>query len=175
MLMALLSVSWYVPDETWQSVEISHGVVWPGKSFKTWEWDHGLRSYLHPLLFVPGFEILKFFQMDSPFIVSTLPRLLQGLLTSVADVTFVGFFDRHFAKRRVDTKWFVFIYLTNWCQSYKTFFFLSLMMRPKKLERLSLETLSSQVLEFEVKAGANPIGARFRCFLLGEAPGVSTK
>jgi len=32
------------------------------------------------------------------------------------------------------------------------------MMRPKKLERLSLETLSSQVLEFEGKARANPIG-----------------
>jgi hypothetical protein len=40
-------------------------------------------------------------------------------------------------------------------------------MRPNKLEGLSLETLSSQVLEFEVKARANPIGAPFRCFLLG--------
>jgi hypothetical protein len=30
-----------------------------------------------------------------------------------------------------------------------------------------LETLSSQVLEFEGKARANPIGAPFRCFLLG--------
>jgi hypothetical protein len=30
-----------------------------------------------------------------------------------------------------------------------------------------LETLSSQVLEFEGKAKANPIGVRFRCFLLG--------
>jgi hypothetical protein len=32
---------------------------------------------------------------------------------------------------------------------------------------LSLETLSSQVLEFEGKARVNPIGASFRCFLLG--------
>jgi hypothetical protein len=38
-------------------------------------------------------------------------------------------------------------------------------MRPNKLERLSLETLSSQVLEFEGKARANPIGGPFRCFL----------
>jgi hypothetical protein len=36
------------------------------------------------------------------------------------------------------------------------------MMRPNKLEHLSLETLSSQVLEFEGKARANPIGAPFR-------------
>jgi hypothetical protein len=40
------------------------------------------------------------------------------------------------------------------------------MTRPNKLEGLSWETLSSQVLEFEGKARANPIGAPFRCFLL---------
>jgi hypothetical protein len=42
-------------------------------------------------------------------------------------------------------------------------------MRPKKLEGLPLETLSSQVLEFEGKARANPIGhlsdASFLCKL----------
>jgi hypothetical protein len=43
----------------------------------------------------------------------------------------------------------------------------SLMMRPNKLEGLSLETLSSEVLEFEGKARAYPIGVPFRCFLLG--------
>jgi hypothetical protein len=36
-------------------------------------------------------------------------------------------------------------------------------MRNNKLEGLSLETLSSQVLEFDGKARANPIGAPFRC------------
>jgi hypothetical protein len=40
-------------------------------------------------------------------------------------------------------------------------------MMPNKLEHLSLETIPSQVLEFEGKAIANPIGAPFRCFLLG--------
>ncbi len=49
------------------------------------------------------------------------------------------------------------------------------MTRPYKLECLSLETLPSQVLEFEGKARANPIGAPFRCFLLGLAPGVTSK
>ncbi len=38
------------------------------------------------------------------------------------------------------------------------FFPLSLTTRPNKLEVWSLETLSSQVLEFEGKARANPIG-----------------
>jgi hypothetical protein len=46
---------------------------------------------------------------------------------------------------------------------------------PSKAEHLSLETLSSQVLEFEGKARANPIGAPFRCFLLGQTSGVTSK
>jgi hypothetical protein len=49
----------------------------------------------------------------------------------------------------------------------KNFFPSLLMMRPIKLEHLSLETLTSQILDFEGKARANPIGAHFRCFLLG--------
>jgi hypothetical protein len=50
-----------------------------------------------------------------------------------------------------------------------------LMTRLNKQEGLSLETFSSQVLEFEGKARANPIGASFRCFLLGYAFGVISK
>jgi hypothetical protein len=42
------------------------------------------------------------------------------------------------------------------------------MTRPNKLEGLPLENLSSQVLEFEGKARANPIGGTFRCFLQGK-------
>jgi hypothetical protein len=42
------------------------------------------------------------------------------------------------------------------------------MTKPNKLEGLSLETLSIQVLEFEGKVRANPIGAPFRCYLLGK-------
>jgi len=51
-------------------------------------------------------------------------------------------------------------------QCYKKFPSL-LMMRPNELEHLSMETLSRQVLEFEGKARANPIGAPFSCFLVG--------
>jgi len=54
----------------------------------------------------------------------------------------------------------------NLVSMLKNFFPSSLMSRPDKLEHLSLETLSSQVLEFEGKARADPIGAPFSCFLL---------
>ncbi len=42
-------------------------------------------------------------------------------------------------------------------------FLSSLMTRPNKFEGLSLETFSSQVLEFEGKARANKIGGPSRC------------
>jgi hypothetical protein len=42
------------------------------------------------------------------------------------------------------------------------------MTRPNKLEGSSLETLTSQVLEFEGKARANPIGAAFNASFLGK-------
>jgi hypothetical protein len=49
------------------------------------------------------------------------------------------------------------------------------MMRLNKQDGLSLETLTSQILEFEGKDRANPMGVPFRCFLLGYAPGVTSK
>ncbi len=42
------------------------------------------------------------------------------------------------------------------------------MTRPNKLESFSLESLSSQVLEFEGKARANPIIAPLSAFFLGK-------
>ncbi len=54
-----------------------------------------------------------------------------------------------------------------WSKCYKTFCLLSPTTRSIKLECFCMEILSSQVLEFEGKARANPIGVPFRCFLLG--------
>ncbi len=62
--------------------------------------------------------------------------------------------------------------ITTPCVNVIKLFPSSLMMRPNKLKHLSLETLSSQVLEFEGKARANPIGAPFRCFLLLVFPAI---
>jgi hypothetical protein len=62
----------------------------------------------------------------------------------------------------------VFYNLDSWCQCHKTFFPSSQMTRPNKLEHLSLESLSSWVLEFEGKVGANPIGAPSDTSFLGK-------
>ncbi len=57
---------------------------------------------------------------------------------------------------------------------FLNFFSSSLMTRPNKLEGLSLETLSSQVLEFEGKARANPIGSLSDASFLGKLLVVPT-
>ena len=69
VLMAFLSWGYFVPDETWQSVEVAHKLVF-GNGHLTWEWEHGLRSYLHPALFAILFKILKFVNLDTPFLVT---------------------------------------------------------------------------------------------------------
>ncbi len=51
--MPIVYRSWHVPDETWQSVEVSHLLAF-GSGHLTWEWRDGLRSHLHPLFFVPA-------------------------------------------------------------------------------------------------------------------------
>ncbi len=60
-----------------------------------------------------------------------------------------------------------FIKFLSWLNDFQVsmlnFFPSSLTTRPNKLEHLSLETLSSQVLEFESKARANPIIALSIC------------
>jgi hypothetical protein len=58
-----------------------------------------------------------------------------------------------------------FITLTTGVNIIILFFPLSMMTRGNKLVRLSLETASCQILDFEGKARANPIGAHSASFL----------
>lgn len=84
VLMALLSQSWYVPDETWQSVEVAHHLVF-GTGYKTWEWLIGIRSWLHPLLFAAPLALLKLTGLDSQYAVILAPKIIQALLTTVCE------------------------------------------------------------------------------------------
>ena len=57
ILNALISRTFFQPDEYWQSLEVAHRLVF-GYGYQTWEWRDlaglgGIRSALYPLLFVP--------------------------------------------------------------------------------------------------------------------------
>ena len=83
-LWALLSQTWYVPDETWQSVEVAHRVVWD-QGHLTWESDEAIRSSLLSLPYILVFKMLDLLHLDYQLLVVVCPRLLAGLVTACGD------------------------------------------------------------------------------------------
>ena len=81
---AVLSHAYYVPDESWQSVEVAHGLVWPGQGLLTWEAEAGLRSSLQSLPFVAVFRLLALLGLDTQVLPS--PTLLDLLLSIESDI-----------------------------------------------------------------------------------------
>ncbi|KAF4525272.1 hypothetical protein B566_EDAN009355 [Ephemera danica] len=91
LCLRLLSVwavqTFFVADEYWQSLEVAHNFVFR-YGHKTWEWSEGLRSYFYPGLFAIFYKILSFVGLDTTFAVTTGPRIVQAILTAVADHQF---------------------------------------------------------------------------------------
>jgi len=79
---AVLSGSYFQPDETWQSLEVAHRLVF-GYGYLTWEWRPsassvgGIRSPIYALMFVPGFWIAKALGLDGWAGLVSLPLLRQ--------------------------------------------------------------------------------------------------
>lgn len=85
LLCSICVRSYFVPDEYWQSLEVSHNLVF-GYGYLTWEWrDQRLRSVLHPLIYAAVYWILKSVGCDTPWLVAYLPRLLHGFFLHLTD------------------------------------------------------------------------------------------
>lgn len=65
VLSVFLVVTWYVPDEYWQSLEVAHRHVF-GYGALTWEWQKGIRSYLYPGFIAAIYTVLNFTGLDYP-------------------------------------------------------------------------------------------------------------
>ena len=98
-LALLSSVSVYNADETWQSTEIAHYLVF-GLGHRTWEWvtDPPIRSYLHPIVFAPAFYLLKITRLDDHWAITIAPRLTQAVISSISDYCFLQFFKDNFSR-----------------------------------------------------------------------------
>lgn len=89
------------PDEHWQSLEIAHKIVF-GYGWTTWEWidrrpansawfggskwgDGPIRSALHPVLFVPLYWVLAQLHLDSTWLLTIAPSLLQAVFATYTD------------------------------------------------------------------------------------------
>ncbi|XP_010935902.1 mannosyltransferase APTG1 isoform X2 [Elaeis guineensis] len=108
---SLLVLTYFNPDEHWQSLEVAHRIVF-GYGHLTWEWKRGIRSYLHPLVFALLYKIMAFLRLDTPWFMVKAPRLLQSLFSSFGDLYLYKLskllFDEHVAR------WAFFCQLVNW-------------------------------------------------------------
>ncbi|KAF4729306.1 hypothetical protein FOZ62_018711, partial [Perkinsus olseni] len=87
---ALLISTYSSADEYWQSIEVSHYLVF-GKGYLTWEWqpEVALRSSLMPLLYVPYYWVLKVTGLDGRWLIAYGPRVfVQAPLAALADFCF---------------------------------------------------------------------------------------
>ena len=92
VLMAVCANSLHHGDETYQSVEVAHKLVF-GTGYLTWEWTtpNPIRSYLHPILFSVLFYILKILGLDSVELVVASPRILHATIAAISDMFILNF------------------------------------------------------------------------------------
>ncbi|CAF2136068.1 unnamed protein product [Brassica napus] len=108
---ALLIQTYFNPDEHWQSLEVAHRTVF-GYGYLTWEWKRGIRSYLHPMLFAFLYKVLHLTGLDTPYVMSKAPRLMQSVFSAFGDLYLYKLSDALYGEN-VAT-WSLFCQLANW-------------------------------------------------------------
>lgn len=105
----------FVPDEYWQSLEISHRMIF-NYGYLTWEWNEGIRGYTYPLLFAVIYKILHYMNYDTVHLIIWLPRLLQTLVAAFADVKFFRLMGN--LENSDTAKWMFICHLSSWFTWY---------------------------------------------------------
>lgn len=113
LALRILSVfvvkSWYVPDEYWQSLEVGHKLAF-GYGYLTWEWNKGIRSYLHPLCISVLYRALAWLNIDRVEYLVFGPRILQAILSAASDYCFYRWNN--------NSKWSAFVIVASWFWFY---------------------------------------------------------
>ncbi|XP_042066073.1 mannosyltransferase APTG1-like [Salvia splendens] len=115
IINSLLVQTYFNPDEHWQALEIAHRISF-GYGHLTWEWEKGIRSYLHPLIFAALYKVLAFLHLDFHWFMIRSPRLLQSIFASFCDL-YVYKFSRVLFGGSV-AEWALFAQLSNWFLFY---------------------------------------------------------
>ena len=96
MRLGVLLIAWrlllsqmggfFVADEFYQAGEVAHSLVF-GYGIKTWEWQGNapIRSSLVPLILALPMEIARRAGLDSPIVVSAIPRAFAMLVALFGD------------------------------------------------------------------------------------------
>ncbi|EFX79028.1 hypothetical protein DAPPUDRAFT_197829 [Daphnia pulex] len=109
--------TWFVPDEYWQSLEVSHRLSF-GYGYLTWEWLEGIRSLIYPLFFCIPYKLMAYFSLDDPKALIYVPRILQALFSAWSEWSFIKGIGKLCDKSQVS--WFVLLQLGNYFLYYVT-------------------------------------------------------
>uniref|UniRef100_A0A1J3EZU7 Mannosyltransferase n=2 Tax=Noccaea caerulescens TaxID=107243 RepID=A0A1J3EZU7_NOCCA len=108
---ALLIQTYFNPDEHWQSLEVAHRNVF-GYGYLTWEWKRGIRSYLHPMVFAFLYKVLQVTGLDTPYVMSKAPRLLQSIFSALGDLYLYKLSYSLYGENVA--RWSLFCEMANW-------------------------------------------------------------
>ncbi|KAN0137298.1 glycosyltransferase family 22 protein [Lactarius tabidus] len=86
-LIALITRTFFQPDEYFQALEPAHFIVF-GYGDLTWEWTSKppIRSILYPALNVPIYWVLKILSLDHTFLLVAAPKVMHGFLAAGTDI-----------------------------------------------------------------------------------------
>lgn len=115
LLFGIPTATYFSPDEYWQSLEVAHHFVF-GYGYLTWEWKYGLRSFLHPFLFAIPYWMLSVFHLDYPWLVRTIPYVLQAILAALSDC-YTWKLSKTLFGRRIGN-WSLFLSSFSWFNAY---------------------------------------------------------
>ena len=133
-LINSLSINtFFQADEYWQVLEPAHVAVF-GYGYLTWEWKYGLRSYLHPIIYMIPYWIIK--QLNLPpnveyKFVQLSPKFINALIASLGEFYLYRYIQLKFNNKKLAIlvsylsifsawNWYC------WCRSFANSFELSL-------------------------------------------------
>ena len=89
IVFAAFQRTYHTPDEVWQGPEVAHNLVF-GIGNPTWEWkqDIKLRGFTHPMLYAIPYYMLSCFSLDTDWLITYSPRIIQSFLAALGDVAF---------------------------------------------------------------------------------------
>ncbi|KAL5529188.1 hypothetical protein ACEPAG_5162 [Sanghuangporus baumii] len=108
ILIALSTRTFFQPDEFFQSLEVAHRAVF-GYGHLTWEWTTSppIRSVFFPSLYIPVYWLLKVTQLDKGKLLIIAPKILQGAIASITDISTRELARQLLGDRYVDTAYFL--------------------------------------------------------------------
>jgi phosphatidylinositol glycan class B len=95
LLNSLTIKTFFQADEYYQCLEPAYNFVF-GSGYITWEWEEGIRSSIHPLIYALGYKMVSYVHFDDKPII-LIPKVIGALIASIGEV-YLYKFSKKFTK-----------------------------------------------------------------------------